>query len=664
MPKFRRQQFSFASGVLSRGAYAREDTDIFGKSAAVLDNVYVTPFGGIKRREGLEYVATITGSIKPRLVAFEFNAEQAYALVFTVGRMDAYREDTGAFVSTLTTGLSGLTESVIAQMRWTQSADTLIITHKDIQPLAITRTGATTFTATAITLSNIPVFPFGSVTTTSPAGSVVPSAVSGEITLTGTGTNFTSAYVNQYILMPNAGQIFVTAVGSTTSLTGKVVAELANTSSVPTGQWQLESGYEPVISVTRGWPRTVAFHASRLWFGGTKSRPQTLLASKIGDFYNLDTGSGLDDEALDITLDDDRVNHIMDIFPGRGLQIFTTGGEFAVRPTAQAITPAAISGLLFKETLHGSGPAPGSPATTRWPYPVSVDGATIYTEMGSGIIRNFLYSDIEQSFLSPNISILAQDIVVSPQALDVRRSTTNSPADYVFIVCGDGNLAVMHAMRDQNILSFTRFTTQGTFIDVAVPARTAYFVVQRTVDEDEYFFLERLNPDHRLDCSVKATSPSPADEWSGLDHLDGEEINVQGDGLILQNATPDDGDITASLAVSELEAGLPFYALCRTLNLQVVLANFQSWMGQVKSVVKVDALLENSQAITISYNSRTTNPPFRRFGPDVLDAPSQSFSGWKTAYIGGHSKNVYVEISQTEALDFHVLGLVFTFKGS
>lgn len=92
----------------------------------------------------------------------------------------------------------------------------------------------------------------------------------------------------------------------------------------------METGYEAVWSSSRGYPRTVTFHEGRLFFGGVKSRPSTVFGSKVGLFFDFDPEEGLDDDALEATLDTSTFNSIVDITSGRDLQIFTTGGEFYV----------------------------------------------------------------------------------------------------------------------------------------------------------------------------------------------------------------------------------------------------------------------------------------------------------------------------------------------
>lgn len=107
---------------------------------------------------------------------------------------------------------------------------------------------------------------------------------------------------------------------------------------------------EDVWSSTRGWPKTGCFFENRLVLGGTKSKPQSLFASKSGAFFDFDIDDGDDDEAIFATISSRKLNEIIDVFPGRNLQIFTSGAEFAV--TSKPITPSNID--ISPQTSHGA----------------------------------------------------------------------------------------------------------------------------------------------------------------------------------------------------------------------------------------------------------------------------------------------------------------------
>lgn len=663
MAKIRIIQSSFVSGELDPKLFGRIDTEIYPKAAAKLRNVYVRPQGGVSRREGLEHIDTLPDSTY-RMIPFEFNNEQNYILIFHLtsgGSMLVITADDGVVQVTISDAiLSSLTATTVKEMTWTQSADTLILFHNDFKPIKVLRTSDTVWTFEEIDFENIPPFAYGTVTSSEPVATLTADVTTGIVTLTASASVFDAADVGQFINTKKGGRVFIKTFVSGTELEGSVIIELEEdaTSGLPTGDWDLEAGFEPLMSDARGFAATGVFHKSRLWLGFVGERPQTLLASKIGNFFDLDIGSGLDDEGIDVTIDDNKVNRITDFFSGRGLQVFTTGGEFVIGSDPNAtITPRGIADQLEKQTIHGSGnDEPG--VIKQVTRPVSVDGTTIFVEIGGTVVRQFVFNDAEQSFNAANISILSSQLVVGPVAMDIRRATDVYPSDFLYMVNSDGTCAVLNSLREQDLLAWSLFETTGNFTDTAVAGRQVYFIVERNVNGVDTSFVERLNNDHFMDSSVRQTVGSPTDTFTGFDHLDGEEIRFRGDDFILDDETPSGGSVTVSEEVILLEGGFNFIAKVLTLPLEVAL-NDQTNLGQFKAPRWMNIRLFQSRNVIVNYAGRRYVIPFRTFGEDVLDDPVEVTDEWKKVYLGGFDREVQLEITQEDPLEFNVLALVF-----
>ena len=88
--------------------------------------------------------------------------------------------------------VSSLTSDMVDDMCWTQSADTLIVVHPDLQPLRITRTSDSAWTAATITFDSIPKYAFELDSHIHVGSKLSVSAVSGNVELTATNTHNTS----------------------------------------------------------------------------------------------------------------------------------------------------------------------------------------------------------------------------------------------------------------------------------------------------------------------------------------------------------------------------------------------------------------------------------------------------------------------------------------
>ena len=110
--------------------------------------------------------------------------------------------------------------------------------------------------------------------------------------MTASGTPFTSAHVNQYI-QGAGGRARILEFLTTAPVRVVTVIPFYSTTAIANNDWELLTGFEDVWSATRGYPRTVTFHAGRLYFGGSRDRPNTIWGSKIALFFDFDPGSSI-----------------------------------------------------------------------------------------------------------------------------------------------------------------------------------------------------------------------------------------------------------------------------------------------------------------------------------------------------------------------------------
>lgn len=636
MPRLRTLQSSFTSGELDPRLAARSDARIYYSGAARMKNVLVLPAGGFRRRPGMQYVATVSDAdAGARLIAFSFNTEQTYLLVFVATKIYVYRND--ALVATVTgTPWSG---AQVGEINWTQSADTLIVVHRDVQPHKLVRGAShSIWTLSAISFANIPSFDFG-------------------------------------------------------------------------------AGAEAVMSGARGWPSAVTFHQGRLWLGGLRSRPATLLASKVGSFFDLNKGTSLDDEGIDITIDTDEVNAIINLHSGRNLAIFTSGGEHAITVTPP-ITPKNVaiqeqSGRGSKENVRTA----------------EVDGAMLFVQAGGKAMREFLFQQLEDAYQANILSLLAPHLVKDPTDFVIRKGNAFDDADYVLAVNSDGSTTVLNTLRSQEVNAFSEAVTDGVVKRTAVVAGDTYWLVQRMVGGTPVYFIEKWLENHTTDASIRATRPTatshtasagqtvfawgtaasvsavtvrkngvtldvtsgysvsglpgtsgnvtlvtpasagdtimityPQSSLTGLGHLEGRTVKV-----IVDRAVQADKIVTSGAVALEppaeididIEIGLDYQLEVTTMPLEGRLPD-GTMVGKKARIVRVVVRLHETRAIRINGQSI----PFRQIGPagvGPLDATVAAQTGdFKIDGLQGWSGRAQITITQDAPLPLTVLGLAQT----
>ena len=219
-------QTNFSSGELDPLMAFRVDTGAYVNGAAKVRNGLIYSTGGVARRNGTLDLAPLVG--RTRLVPFDFADDERYLLAFSDGRLDVFGVD-GVLIETLD-GVDGgpWSASNLFQFTNTQSADVMIISHRDFAPRMITRTSATTFEITEFefaTSSNgdkiyQPYFKFAD-----DAVTLSCSGTTGSVTVTANADVFDATYVGQRIRWAGT-ELLVTAYVSPSELTCDVQGEL------------------------------------------------------------------------------------------------------------------------------------------------------------------------------------------------------------------------------------------------------------------------------------------------------------------------------------------------------------------------------------------------------------------------------------------------------
>lgn len=605
MTRLRRIKTNFTAGEISTRLLGRADLTAYENGARRLRNVFIHPTGGVARRAGLAYIDTARGA--GRLIAFEFNTEQVYLLVFTDLKIDVYSN--GVNIANID---APWTEAQIGEIVWTQSADTLLVCHPDVPPRKITRTAETSWTVTQWKFFQKddsikqPYHKFADDDVT-----LAASGTGGAVTLTASQDVFINDHIGARFRLAQK-EVEITGVTSGTQAAATVKQTL--TSAAATTDWDEQS-----YSTARGWPVSVTFHQDRMVIGGSRDLPNRLWLSKSADLFNFDLGSGDDDEAIEFAILSDQVNAIRAVFSGRHLQVFTSGAEWMV--TGDPLTPTNLQ--LSRQTRVGS-------PVNRSAPPRDVDGATLYLARNGRELREFLFTDTEQAYQSNDLAILARDLLIDPvdQDYDQRERLLH-------VVMGDGTLGTVTVFRAEQVTAWTLQSTMGSFLSVAVAGDRVYALVQR----NNGIFIESFDAALATDSALIGTEASPKSNWSGLDHLNGETVAVIADGIVRGDKTVTDGSITLDQPASSIQAGLRF-----THEIEPLPVTAGSPRGPVQGtpvrLIRATFRLEGTSTLRVDTGSGFHEIPFTQLGAaGVLDSPIQPFTGDKTVRALGWTRS-------------------------
>ena len=437
---------------------------------------------------------------------------------------------------------------------------------------------------------------------------------------------------------------------------------------------------EDVWSETRGYPRTATFFQGRFWFGGSKSKRQSVFASRAGSFFDFFTEEGDDDEGIFVTISARNLTEIVDINPDRGLQIFTSGAEFLLTGN----TPSTVS--IQAQTQHGS----------KFLEAKSLDGATLFIDKNGKTLRQYLYNYNEDAYNSVDISVLSSHLIDNPADVGVLSGSTTEDANYVVIVNQDGSAAILNTLRSQDINGFTKWTNGSTgtvyplnIISVSTVHNDLFFVNKRTTDTTTTYTIERWDQTYLLDSGIKLLSQTSIvgnELILSSAHLTGFTVSLVARGNVLPNKTVaatsvsnQNGKITLTDAekafiiagdpsggTMNVQVGFNFQPTVKSMPLNTTAGNIagQNQMRD-KKITRMNLRVLESAGVVIDGNT----VPTLEFGiasSTPLNSDLSPFTGVIQDNNGGNGWSIEVvpEITVPNPMPFHIQAIEYEVQSS
>lgn len=389
---------------------------------------------------------------------------------------------------------------------------------------------------------------------------------------TGTGQAITDGTVTWRYVAESLtwfGWATISVFNSTTSVDAVVGGTLGGTTA--TAAWRLG-----LWSDTTGYPSSGTFHEDRLCFAGVPDAPQRVDGSNSGDYTNFaptDTdGTITDAHAISFTLNANQVNAIRWLVSGdKGLLAGTTGGEWSISPSSlgEALSPTNVKAK--RVTAYGSANV----------EPVQAGRAVLFIQAALRKVRELRYFFSEDSVDAPDLTILAEHVTQSGVTGLARQK---EPQPLVWAARQDGVLACVTYERDQDTLrvGWHRHILGGvgtgtdsapeveSIAVIATPDGTAeelWLVVKRFVNGSSVRYVEYLTPffddtldqeeAYFVDCGL-SYSGTETSSFSGLDHLEGETLQVLADGAVHPDVTVSSGAVTLNYAATRVHIGYTY----------------------------------------------------------------------------------------------------------
>jgi len=204
----------------------------------------------------------------------------------------------------------------------------------------------------------------------------------------------------------------------------------------------------------------------------------------------------------------------------------------------------------------------------------------LYLQRSKKKIREFVYSFENDTYVSPDMTILAQHLFDS----DIKSMAyQQEPFSILWCVKANGTLLGFTYSRAEQVTAWHKHTTDGLFENVACiyglsGNNELWAVVNRTIGGVTKRYIEMLEDpfdDTTLnsnECFFVDSGLSydgvPTTTISGLTHLEGKTVAVLADGLVQTSKVVTGGSITLSPAASKVHAGLPYTSTLQTMRVE------------------------------------------------------------------------------------------------
>ncbi|EKZ6351479.1 hypothetical protein [Klebsiella aerogenes] len=234
-----------------------------------------------------------------------------------------------------------------------------------------------------------------------------------------------------------------------------------------------------------GYPATIVYYQQRLYFAASSAYPQTIWASRTGDYKDFGKSNPVqDDDRIVYTYAGRQVNEIRHLIDVGSLVVLTSGGEFvATGDQNKVLTPSSFS--LSSQGSNGSSDVP----------PIAVSNIALFIQEKGSVVRDLAYSFDVDGFQGNDLTILANHLFQKRSIVDW--SFCIVPFSSAFCVRDDGKLLVLTYLRDQQVFAWSPQSSAGKYestCGIGEGSEDAiYFVVNRTINGQVVRYIERLS---------------------------------------------------------------------------------------------------------------------------------------------------------------------------
>ncbi|WP_168379731.1 hypothetical protein [Acinetobacter cumulans] len=456
---------------------------------------------------------------------------------------------------------------------------------------------------------------------------------------------FTAADVNKFVFI-NEGIVRIDQYVSPSTVRGEILLKLNTDIEAIGNSWTLK---QDIFELNLGYPRAVTMYQQRLVIAGTKTYPNYVWLSRVGDVTNF-LPTVADGDSFTVSASSDQLTNVLHLAQSRGICVMTGGSELVIS-SQNAMTPTNTS--ILEHTSFGS---------TENIKPIKVGSELIFIQRGAERVRTLLYDYSIDSLTSSELTVLASHIAKNNGGFK-EMAYAAEPDSIIWFVLNSGKIASLTLNREQSVIAWSTHDIGGTVLSVtSLPSTTGsdrlYFLVNRNGTVQIEQMKQELLLDSVIQVQVQHNKPCIVEH---------PQIGILGNDIA---AYYKDGNTTYSLPILKREGNTLTIDCEMAVNTIYIGRKFTSRVSLFAPELQGSPATSSPSIIKINhinlYLFESLNPivngelvELKQFNENVFDAP-KPFTGNKRIEMSGWNDfdNFKLIIEQTEPLPLHITAVI------
>ena len=243
--------------------------------------------------------------------------------------------------------------------------------------------------------------------------------------------------------------------------------------------------FESAFNKKQGFPNSVAIYESRLCFGGTNNKPNTLWLSKTNDLNNFTVGVNAND-SMRLTINSNTIDEIQWLCPSSSLVIGTSANEWSLGSGSDqlAITPTQLS--IKRKSNYGSSKLQGE----------LVNASVLFFMRQKTKLREWIEQNTANVFLAADLASYADQ---ATKGGILQMAVQTQPETIIWMVRTDGQLIGLTYEKETKTFGWHRHTFLGATVESVsvLPTSTSedcvYIILKKTDNERCYVKMDNRN---------------------------------------------------------------------------------------------------------------------------------------------------------------------------